>query len=487
MAVKGRLQTALVYRNAILNYDHPLHDLDLSARPHSRAGIAQDKQALQGPRTVCLALSEGGPLRQQILNTTVQVAATHGCAELTVTRVVERAGIGRSTFYEHFPDIGSCFRAALDEIAAVLLSRIESIVIDSSSDSRAMRLLQPLLDLAIEDEAAARCLFLESLASGPPGLDRRDALCESVAQALAQAWSGREGLRPGARAAAVTVVGGVARLLAIRLQRGGIGADGELAEGLRLWIRSYVPGDGGEAWAPVPARTGGSEPPSPTPEITPRPLPRGRHRLSRDEVARDQRQRILAATADLSREHGYASLTVAQITGAARVSRNAFYAQFRDRAHAATEANELFFQQAMTAAARAFFTASEWPERVWMAGGALLDYIAAHPSKAHLSFVECHAMGPDFVGITYERLDAFTLFLEEGYRRLPAERELSHVASEALAAVMFELTYRELRQAGTAAGLPDLLPGLAYTILAPFIGAAEAARFVRAADERGSS
>src|SRR6185295_3864410 len=62
-----------------------------------------------------------------------------------------------------------------------------------------------------------------------------------------------------------------------------------------------------------------------------RALPRGPHGLSRDEVERSQRRRLLQATTDVVAERGYVKTTVAHILERAGVSRATFYALFADR------------------------------------------------------------------------------------------------------------------------------------------------------------
>jgi AcrR family transcriptional regulator len=60
-------------------------------------------------------------------------------------------------------------------------------------------------------------------------------------------------------------------------------------------------------------------------------LPPGPHRLTADQVAADQRQRLLDAMTQLAGESGYAATTVAEIIERAEVSRKTFYAHFADR------------------------------------------------------------------------------------------------------------------------------------------------------------
>ncbi len=60
-------------------------------------------------------------------------------------------------------------------------------------------------------------------------------------------------------------------------------------------------------------------------------LPRGPHRLTSEEVAADQRQRLIDAMLQLAAERGYAATTVADIIKRAEVSRKTFYAHFNER------------------------------------------------------------------------------------------------------------------------------------------------------------
>jgi AcrR family transcriptional regulator len=60
-------------------------------------------------------------------------------------------------------------------------------------------------------------------------------------------------------------------------------------------------------------------------------LPRGPHQLTSEEVAEDQRRRLIEAMVQLAGERGYAATTVADIIEHAEVSRKTFYAHFDER------------------------------------------------------------------------------------------------------------------------------------------------------------
>src|SRR5437763_2500855 len=62
------------------------------------------------------------------------------------------------------------------------------------------------------------------------------------------------------------------------------------------------------------------------------PRPRGRHKLSPAAVRNSQRARILRAMLECVGRDGYDATTVPQVVATARVSRNAFYEFFDDKA-----------------------------------------------------------------------------------------------------------------------------------------------------------
>src|SRR2546427_8551210 len=60
-------------------------------------------------------------------------------------------------------------------------------------------------------------------------------------------------------------------------------------------------------------------------------LPRGRHGLSREDVARSQRERMLRAMAEAVSENGYVNTPVAEVLRRAGVSRETFYEHFANK------------------------------------------------------------------------------------------------------------------------------------------------------------
>ncbi|HEX5945900.1 MAG TPA: TetR/AcrR family transcriptional regulator [Acidimicrobiales bacterium] len=71
--------------------------------------------------------------------------------------------------------------------------------------------------------------------------------------------------------------------------------------------------------------------PTHTADADPRRLPRGPHRLTREEVERSQRDRLLTGAAEAVAAKGYAATSVADIIVRAGVSRTTFYQLFDDK------------------------------------------------------------------------------------------------------------------------------------------------------------
>jgi AcrR family transcriptional regulator len=133
-------------------------------------------------------------------------------------------------------------------------------------------------------------------------------------------------------------------------------------------------------------------------------LPRGRHGLTREEVAGDQRRRITTAMAELMAEQGYAATSVADVIGRAGVSRETYYQQFRSKpacllAAFDAAANALFAPIQARVDQHALAGREPGPadrlEEFDELLGAYLRGIAAHPALARVFLVEVYAAGSE--------------------------------------------------------------------------------------------
>jgi AcrR family transcriptional regulator len=213
------------------------------------------------------------------------------------------------------------------------------------------------------------------------------------------------------------------------------------------------------------------------------PLPAGRHGFSREQVEHNQRERLIAGLATAVAEHGYAAVTIAHITGEAKVSRRVFYANFEGKEECFLAAFEVLAGHVRELAAEATARVPDWPHQAIAAARAVLAFLASEPDLARLCLVESQGAGPAVAARFHDAVHEAVPFLELGReeRRVRAsgepkpERELPPSTEESIVGALVSLAGRKVA-AGEAEQLEDLLPDCAEFILSPYLGAEEATR-----------
>jgi AcrR family transcriptional regulator len=418
--------------------------------------------------------------RARLLRAMTEVVAREGYAPANIAQAISLARVSRSTFYEHFEDKLDCFLAVERELVASTLTMIEQSLEQCPPQDVTHTIVSKLVEIAEQDPTGARVLMAESLAAGPRAMDERDGLVSKLEGLIEEAWAKSPADAPVLDIPARALVGGVCRLLSIRILRGASGIHGLLPD-LLTWVDSYVLEDGEPKWRALTRKGEAPLPPSPhadlPPAAPPSPLPPGRHKLPAAYVSSNQRERILHATTTTLLRKGYAATTVADIVAEAQLTRAAFYQHFRDKQDVLTEINQINFQQAMGVSARAFFSEEAWPERVWQVIHATGEFNARNPAAAHIGFIDTSAVGPEFARRINDTIVAFALFLEEGYRCSPEASKLPRLCSDAVTSALCELAYWEIRR-GRAEQFRDLVPHITYVALAPFMGPQAASAFI---------
>jgi AcrR family transcriptional regulator len=122
------------------------------------------------------------------------------------------------------------------------------------------------------------------------------------------------------------------------------------------------------------------------------PLPRGRHRLSRQQVQDAQRLRLAVAMAEEMVESGYVGTPVAAVLKRAGVSRQTFYELYEDKHACFLDALDLV-GAVLLADLRERAPAGPPLARARGAVEAYLDTIGRHRAFARLYLVEVHAAG----------------------------------------------------------------------------------------------
>jgi AcrR family transcriptional regulator len=217
-----------------------------------------------------------------------------------------------------------------------------------------------------------------------------------------------------------------------------------------------------------------------TEEETLGPLPAGRHGFSREQVAHNQRERLIAGLASAVAEHGYQAVTITHITKQAQVSRRVFYANFAGKEECFLAAFEVVVGHIGELAREAIAAVDGWPLQAIAASRAVLAFLAAEPDLARLCLVESQSAGPAVAGRLHESVQEVVPLLERGRAERTGARELPPTTEESTIGALVMLASRKVA-AGEAAQLEDLLPDFADFILAPYLGARQASRLARAA------
>ncbi|TDC71458.1 TetR/AcrR family transcriptional regulator [Actinomadura sp. GC306] len=154
-------------------------------------------------------------------------------------------------------------------------------------------------------------------------------------------------------------------------------------------------------------------------------LPRGRHKLTREQVAASQRERLLQGMTHAAGEKGYARTSVADVLKRARVSRETFYENFADKQACFLAAYEASAERYLRTVDEALAADGPVMARLERALRGFLRELAADASAARTFLVEIYAVGPAATVPRYRVLDGFIetidglLAEDERFRALP--------------------------------------------------------------------
>lgn len=201
---------------------------------------------------------------------------------------------------------------------------------------------------------------------------------------------------------------------------------------------------------------------------------RGRHGLSRAEVAEIQRERILNAIAQLVAREGYEAVRVTDVVALAGVSRKSYYQLFADKEESFGACLEQSLTRLAKLAGAVSDTRDEWVDRLRAGLTALLGTLAEEPGTARLCFYEPLVAGP-------KALEHRNRSIEELARALhPAppdceDDDLVRFSGTLAVGALSEILQREIA-AGRTSDLPELAPKLMYAMVRPVLGPEAAER-----------
>jgi AcrR family transcriptional regulator len=388
--------------------------------------------------------------RERLYAAMVATVAEKGYEATTVADLVELSGVSRSAFYRHFDDKQACFLAAIEAMVEPTLKRIGGDESAPAGLERARRAFEALIEMIVDQPAAAKMCVVEIYAAGPEGsalMDRTMQAVEALAKRLLTQVPGREET-PDEMVHAL--VGGIQKVIHKRLYRGKEDELLGLVPQLWDWFLCY----------PVPPG-----PLKATRRRTVKALPfEDRQRLANPP------ERILRALAAVVSEKGYPDTTVADVVEKAGTSQRTFYEHFKNKEDAIVAALDSGSAHMLAAALPAFRRAADWPQAVHDTQEAMFAFGAEEPEYARMGGVEMYAAGKRALDQREIVTEGMEGLLAPGYELKP---ETPPIAAEAIGGALYSLLYDHVNKKGPET-LPDLVPTLVYVTLGPFLDGEDA-------------
>jgi AcrR family transcriptional regulator len=210
-------------------------------------------------------------------------------------------------------------------------------------------------------------------------------------------------------------------------------------------------------------------------------LPRGRHGLSPEFVARNQRDRLITALILTLSEVGYQKTTVSMIGRRAAVSKSDFYKHFDSKDECFLGAYDYAIERirGTVVEACAEIPDAEWAARVHAGVGALLTLLAGEPPLATIVLAEGLRAGRGIYDRYQAAVESFVPLLREGAPDPPGAAPVPQATDEAVVGGVAALLSRRVI-AGETEDLTKLIPDILEFVLAPHLGTEGARRIISA-------
>jgi AcrR family transcriptional regulator len=388
--------------------------------------------------------------RARLYGAMIEAISLRGYGSTTVAHVIGLAGVSRRAFYEQFSNKEECFLATYD----IAVARTRKLAMDAWAGERgwANRLhasCKAMLDDAAESPKGPRLVLVDSLGIGPKGRERLQLACMTFERLV---HAGFKAAPDGTRLPPLmtrTIVGGARHVMFTRLRNGREKELLTLTDELLDWVESYR--------SPVAGRLsslGLTQPPHvpPTPAAF----------LSNE----DKRSRVLGSVVHLTLDEGYAGLTDPQIAQFAGISTEAFHKQFANKEECFLTVLDEFVQEALCSVRTAMARATSWPEAVYLAMDAFVEYFVAHQALLRMAFIDVFEVGPGMIDRMTKSIEDF---IELVLQSAPAPRRGPALAAEAVTGAIWGIVSSYAAN-DRLRYLPCLVDHLSFVILAPYLG-----------------
>lgn len=194
-------------------------------------------------------------------------------------------------------------------------------------------------------------------------------------------------------------------------------------------------------------------------------------------LARDPRDRILVAMAEIVAKRGYQGTTIEHIVKRAGVSRATFYEHFENREDCLLAGFAEAEEELQRRLAEATKT-GEWPERIRAAVTVFVDYCTSKPALARTCLVESVTAGPIAMERYEDALTKFAPIFREG-REYAGGAELPDDLEDLIVGGIAWMVHQRLLR-NEIDRIPGMLPTMLEFALVPYLGEERAAEIIAA-------
>ena len=441
--------------------------------------------------------------RERLQSAIVELIAERGYRAVRILDLTKLARVSRPTFYSLYNDKEELFLSAYDEIAQrTARTVIEAYKAQDAPNGR-LQAIRSFAELAVATPEAMSLMVLGAFGAGPKAIERRNHTLEALEQSIrvSRDGAGGGGVRTRGRENRVGDGAGEGdrgrpdgqgnprrhprgdrRTPAQGSRRRVAGARRRARRMGRVLSGEAAHRSAGSARR-LARRTGRRAAHSDRALRAEGRLPSGRHDLSRQFIVKNQRERIVDATAAIVAEKGLANLTIPAIARRANVSHQTFYEMYPTKHDAFLGTQKVGLHQALLVTVQAYEeNEDDWPRGVAAGLRALLGYLASEPAHSHLILVDTFAASPEAIEIRDTSIHAFAAYLQPGYHYASRDgaAAVPGVAPEAIAGGIWQVLNFYIEDERTDE-LPVLAPQLIYAALTPFLGPKDAAKAARRA------
>jgi len=394
----------------------------------------------------------------------IEAVAANGYEGTSVKQVVSLAGVSRRSFYEQFANKQECFLATYDVIAKRGAGRVAAAyrAADGDVETRLHAAFGELGRAMSTNWNSANLVILEAPKAGAPALLRLRRASATFEQMLAATFEHTSAATPLPGPVIRGIAGGLHAAMSSCLREGSAEAAPSLANEMFRWTLLFQ----------TPAAKQLAERLSTRARTA---LAEGRKAPSTASVngsgaARDERERLLEQALRLAVLEGYRELSAPQIADAADVPIDAFFELFDGKDDCFLAALDMLGEQLKALATDPDLRGAEWPRAVRRTIRELMRYLADNPIYAHTIAEGAFAAGPDATARNLRLAYGIAARLTEG---APDEARSVLVVQGVAGALSH--TVRCQVASGQIQLLSVLSDYLTYIVLAPFIGAEQAA------------